>query len=493
MENATPPFLVLASPENTPEMEQSNGTRWERPDAPLGTLVYRAGLLSKDKLEAALEEGQKTGRRLGEILLQKGWIDEKDLARLLAGQKGLQFVSLKGRGYERETAKLLPERVCRYHNAIPVEASGERILVAIADPTDDGALQEIRDELGRPIELVVAATSEIRAALDELFGAGAPVPPPAEGEQPVSAISPIGDLGLRIAVAPPEPEPEPEPVAVDPEPVAQAEPLAVEPEPVAFEPEPAAPAEPAAAEVSEPEPAVAEPQHVAGPEPAAAVEAVPVTEPEPEPAAEQEPSIVPLPDPVSRLEPDPEREPEAVPEPSEPPAAAEPPAAPTAPVPTLESIRSALPDPVPSVTEPTIERNEEAHVSLAFNPPPAPEPDPAPVAPEAAPAPEPSAPQPVSALPDQRPTPADAPFCLVLNLVDGDEVDVAFFAEPDEATAAARALVAGITRDAEWPQVGRTFYPPERIASVEIRERRSFTGNASRAGWHGSDDRPAAS
>ena len=140
---------MLANPENESPMEQSNGTRWERPDAPLGTLVYRAGLLSKDKLEAALEEGQRSGRRLGEILLQKGWIDEKDLARLLAGQRGLQFVSLKGRGYERETAKLLPERVCRYHNAIAVESSGERVLVAIADPTDDGALQEIKDELAK--------------------------------------------------------------------------------------------------------------------------------------------------------------------------------------------------------------------------------------------------------------------------------------------------------------------------------------------------------
>ena len=43
---------MLANPENESPMEQSNGTRWERPDAPLGTLVYRAGLLSKEKLEA---------------------------------------------------------------------------------------------------------------------------------------------------------------------------------------------------------------------------------------------------------------------------------------------------------------------------------------------------------------------------------------------------------------------------------------------------------
>jgi hypothetical protein len=439
---------MLANPENESPMEQSNGTRWERPDAPLGTLVYRAGLLSKDKLEAALEEGQRSGRRLGEILLQKGWIDEKDLARLLAGQRGLQFVSLKGRGYERETAKLLPERVCRYHNAIAVESSGERVLVAIADPTDDGALQEIKDELGRPIELVVATTSEIRGALDELFGAGAPAPAPAEGTPAVSAITPIGDLGLRIAVPPPVEEAEPEPVAeTSVEPVAEAP---VEPEPEAA-----------------PEPVVA---------------AVPEPEPEPAPA---EPVVTPLPDPVVHADPEPAADPEPEPEA---PAAPEIPA-PAAPVPSLESITSSLPDPVPSPPEPTIERNEAAHVSVAFNAPPVAEPEPAaeppaPAEPETVAAPEPV---PVAEAAEQRPVPTDAPYCLVLNLVDGEQVDVAYFAESDEATAAARALVAGITRDAEWPQVGRTFYPPERIASVEIRERQRFAGNPARAGWGGGE------
>ncbi len=140
-------------------MEEANATShegWERPDAPLGTLIYRAGLLSKEKLEDALVEGQKSGRRLGEILLQKGWIEEKDLARLLAGQKGLPFVSLRGRGFDEEIARLLPERVCRFHNAMAVEIEGDELLVAIADPGNEEAVGDIRRELRRPFRLVVA-------------------------------------------------------------------------------------------------------------------------------------------------------------------------------------------------------------------------------------------------------------------------------------------------------------------------------------------------
>src|SRR5215211_8378754 len=111
----------------------SNGTAWERPDAPLGTLVYRAGLVSKERVEQALAESNRTGRRLGQVLLQKGWIDDKDLARLLAGQKGLQFVSLRDRGFDLEVARRIPEVLARSHAAIAIEDAGNQVVVAIAD------------------------------------------------------------------------------------------------------------------------------------------------------------------------------------------------------------------------------------------------------------------------------------------------------------------------------------------------------------------------
>jgi hypothetical protein len=72
---------------------------------------------------------------------------------------------------------------------------------------------------------------------------------------------------------------------------------------------------------------------------------------------------------------------------------------------------------------------------------------------------------------------------IVLNLSGDEEIDVAFFATEPEANAAARELVAGIAQDGEWPQVGRRFIPPERITSVEVRERARFGGSADRAGW----------
>ena len=63
-------------------------------EVPLGTLIFREGLLTEEQLEEALQDGMQRGKRLGEVLLERGLVSENDLGRLLAGQKGLQFVQL---------------------------------------------------------------------------------------------------------------------------------------------------------------------------------------------------------------------------------------------------------------------------------------------------------------------------------------------------------------------------------------------------------------
>lgn len=184
-----------------PKTTSADG-RSERQEAPLATLVYRAGLLSAERLEIALSEGDRTGRRLGEVLLQRGWIHESDLARLLAGQKGLPFVSIDGRGYDAEAARLLPEATCRVHAAMPIENRNGAVLVAVADPTDEAALAEVRAGLSSKAQFVVATRSEITATLDAVFNgdvghAGSreatrpsPLAPGEPGPQPAALVRP---------------------------------------------------------------------------------------------------------------------------------------------------------------------------------------------------------------------------------------------------------------------------------------------------------------
>jgi hypothetical protein len=276
----------------------------ERPDAPLGTLIFRAGLLPAETIENALEEGVKTGRRLGEILIERGLIKEEDLTRLLAGQKGLPFVSLRERSVDPQAARLLAEDQARLFTALPVGFEDGVPVVALADPTNEVLNRNIREAIGQEARFVVAARSELNDVIGEVFSA-APLAP-----QPVAA-EPAPEPEQEVA---PALEPEPEALRVDTSAEPESPELVPEPEP---EPEPA------------PEPTFDPSEYDLTP----AAEATREPAPEPDPEVAPEPEVEPaLPaTEAETAEPAPDPEPEPAPEPVfEAPAEPEPLAAPLA-------------------------------------------------------------------------------------------------------------------------------------------------------------------
>jgi hypothetical protein len=308
----------------------------ERPDAPLGTLIFRAGLLPAETIENALEEGVKTGRRLGEILVERNLIKEEDLTRLLAGQKGLPFVSLRERTIEPEAARLLAEDQARLFTALPIGFEEGVPVVAVADPTNDLLNRNIREALGQEVRFVVVARSELNDVIGEVFS---------------------GTYEAARAAA--EPEPEPQPLRVDTS--VPREPELAAPE-VELEldraPEPVLEAEPVVDAAPEPVDE-AGPEHEAEPhfDPSEYDFDAPVAQPEPEFAFEPEP------------EPDPA--PEAVPEPVME-------AAPELPSPAVESPAEPEPEFAPLATEPAApqsipQSNGQVHEDFEDDtPPPAP-------------------------------------------------------------------------------------------------------------------------
>jgi hypothetical protein len=173
----------------------------ERPDAPLGTLIFRAGLLPAEVIENALEEGVRTGRRLGEILVERGLIKEEDLTRLLAGQKGLPYVGLGEGAVDPEAARLLGEEQAKLFCALPIAFEEGGAVVAVADPTNEVLTRNVSDAIGQPASFVVASRTELLEAIARVYGEPLPAPAP-EPVAPVEA---------------PEEAPEPEPVAVQAE------------------------------------------------------------------------------------------------------------------------------------------------------------------------------------------------------------------------------------------------------------------------------------
>ena len=171
-------------------------------DVPLGTLIFRAGLLGEEQLEDALQEGMRTGKRLGEVLLERGWLNERDLGRMLAGQKGLPFVDVSVSDVEPEALAALAEDDARRQVALPLFYEDGELVIAVGDPSNEVVLEGLRRELETDFQLVVAPHSQLQQVIDEAYARPAPAPaperdgvlfpdlvPPAKDEAPVETQS----------------------------------------------------------------------------------------------------------------------------------------------------------------------------------------------------------------------------------------------------------------------------------------------------------------
>jgi hypothetical protein len=139
-------------------------------DLPLGSLIVRDGIARPATVRDALVEAQETDRRLGEVMLARGWIRERDLARLLAEQEKLEFIDLAKIDLDDNAVDYLPESVARRVNAIAYGFHNSVLLVAVADPTDEDGLDEVREAVGRRVKFKVALPSEIESAHYDAFG-----------------------------------------------------------------------------------------------------------------------------------------------------------------------------------------------------------------------------------------------------------------------------------------------------------------------------------
>src|ERR671919_2544873 len=131
----------------------------------LGDILVEEGLLSRDQLDKAEEEQQRVGKSLGRVLVDMGLVKEADLVSALARQVGLEFVDLTETQIDAAAASLLPEQVSRRYRALPIGFDGTRLIVAMSDPANVFALDDIRTITGMEIKPVVATASDVESAV----------------------------------------------------------------------------------------------------------------------------------------------------------------------------------------------------------------------------------------------------------------------------------------------------------------------------------------
>lgn len=164
----------------------------ETPRVRLGELLVRAGLISATQLDEALVEQKKNGKRLGSLLVELGLVSETQVTQILSQQLSVPWVSLHHIDFSRQLLNLVPIDIVERYCLIPiyvrrVRGLGDALYVAMDDPTNAHALDEVAARAGLHVRPMIAPPTDIRAAIRVYYGVGeAPAPAP---EQRIVAMN----------------------------------------------------------------------------------------------------------------------------------------------------------------------------------------------------------------------------------------------------------------------------------------------------------------
>jgi type IV pilus assembly protein PilB len=136
----------------------------------LGDILVDVGIITPEQLSDALEIQRRSGGKLGSILSQMGVINEEVMLAFLGKQCGVPYISLAEYGdITIEVLRSLPESVIRSQNLIPLSKEGNTVTVAMSDPFNVFAVDDIKLMTGYDVQVAIAAESDIRAAIVKYF------------------------------------------------------------------------------------------------------------------------------------------------------------------------------------------------------------------------------------------------------------------------------------------------------------------------------------
>lgn len=169
----------------------------------IGELLLERGAINKDQLEAGLAAQKRTRQRLGVTLIQQGVLTEIQLAQVLAQSLSLGTVDLSQVQVDWSAVHMLRTRFCETHELFPFAIDGKgtankRLLVAMSDPLNQPAIEEIEFTTGLQVAMYVSTHSQVRAAILRYYHKASPA------EVAAKAVSPAQQ---KPAPVPPPPAP----------------------------------------------------------------------------------------------------------------------------------------------------------------------------------------------------------------------------------------------------------------------------------------------
>ncbi len=135
----------------------------------IGELLLREKIITQDQLKKAIDEQKRNGGRLGYNLAKLGYILEKDLTEFLSRQYGIPTIELSTQEIEPEIVRLIPEDVAQKYQIIPVSRTGSTLVLAMADPSNIFAIEDIKFLTGYNVEPLIASDAAIKTAIEKHY------------------------------------------------------------------------------------------------------------------------------------------------------------------------------------------------------------------------------------------------------------------------------------------------------------------------------------
>ncbi|HZY65525.1 MAG TPA: ATPase, T2SS/T4P/T4SS family, partial [Rubrobacteraceae bacterium] len=170
----------------------------------IGDILVSEGKISEEQLQRALSMQERDPRQIGEILVSLGYVTAVDLAQALARRLRLEYIELSDNDVDRGLTTLIDQRVLRRHRAVPLRMEDGRLVVAMSDPKDIYALEDLRMISGYPITPVVATRPHIEQVQNRIFALGEHVSEFLEETASDSVVQDAGEVDLGADAGPDE-------------------------------------------------------------------------------------------------------------------------------------------------------------------------------------------------------------------------------------------------------------------------------------------------
>lgn len=138
-------------------------------DKPLGELLIEKGVINRAQLEKALKVQKEKGGLIGEVIVSLGFTKEEDIAYALSLQYGFPYLPLQNYDIPKELLKIIPKQVASQYCFIPIDKIGNTLTVAMANPLNPQAIEDIEYIAGSEIQIFVATVSDIRKAIEKFY------------------------------------------------------------------------------------------------------------------------------------------------------------------------------------------------------------------------------------------------------------------------------------------------------------------------------------